>query len=191
MKIKLSLGNVLIKYMLFTFNLIFVMTGIALLGFGFLVKTLYHNYEHFLTPKYFDVASMFVTVGGIVVVVAFLGCCGAIKESAWMVLTLECCGSQNYTDWYPILNNSLPMSCCGNQIGAIGSLSCNEQSAFLHKPPCANILGHIVKENAGSIAVVALGIASVQFCVICFFQMLGIMFACTLGKSIRHQYQNM
>uniref|UniRef100_A0A8D8X7Q1 Tetraspanin n=1 Tax=Cacopsylla melanoneura TaxID=428564 RepID=A0A8D8X7Q1_9HEMI len=240
MKIKLSLGNVLIKYMLFTFNLIFVMTGIALLGFGFLVKTLYHNYEHFLTPKYFDVASMFVTVGGIVVVVAFLGCCGAIKESAWMVLTfglllgtlfivelagaagsfvlsanaipviqakfnetmklyshskeisrvwdllqsnLECCGSQNYTDWYPILNNSLPMSCCGNQIGAIGSLSCNEQSAFLHKPPCANILGHIVKENAGSIAVVALGIASVQ--------MLGIMFACTLGKSIRHQYQNM
>lgn len=240
MKIKLSLGNVLIKYMLFTFNLIFVVTGIALLGFGFLVRTLYHSYEHFLTPKYFDLASMFVTVGTVVVVVAFLGCCGAIKESAWMVLSfsfllgclfvvelvasagsfvlsenaksvvrvkfnetmklynhskeltrvwdvlqisLDCCGAENYTDWYPILNNSIPMSCCSNQIGAIGSSSCDAHSSFLRTAPCLNILGDIIKENAGSIAIVALGIA--------FVQMLGICFACTLGRSIRNQYQKM
>ncbi|XP_008474800.1 CD63 antigen-like isoform X1 [Diaphorina citri] len=240
MKIKLSLGNVLIKYMLFAFNLIFVVTGIALLGFGFLVRTLFQSYAHFLTPKYFDVASTFVTVGSIVVVVAFLGCCGAIKESAWMVLTfslllgalfvieivgsagsyvlsanaipviqdkfnetmklynhsqeltrvwdvlqssLDCCGAQNYTDWYPILNESLPMSCCGDQIGAVGSRTCDAQSASLHRQPCLHILGHIIQDNAGSIAIVALGIA--------FLQMLGILFACTLGKSIRYQYQQM
>lgn len=240
MKIKLSLGNVLIKYMLFTFNLIFVVTGLALLGFGFLVRTLYQSYEHFLTPSYFDLASLFVSVGAIVVGVAFLGCCGAIRESAWMVLTfsfflgclfvvelvasagsyvlsenaksvvhakfnetmklynhsgkitrvwdilqdnLDCCGAVNYTDWYPILNDSLPMSCCANEYGAIGSAQCDAQSTYLRHAPCLDILGGIIRENAGSIAIVALGIA--------FVQMLGICFACTLGKSIRNQYQKM
>ncbi|XP_050529245.1 CD63 antigen-like isoform X2 [Daktulosphaira vitifoliae] len=76
--------------------------------------------------------------------------------------TLQCCGAENVNDWYVILNNKLPMSCCGPVEGAIGQQSCTKDSDTLYKQPCYESLTKIVKENASTLGCVAMGIALLQ-----------------------------
>ncbi|XP_034949006.1 CD63 antigen [Chelonus insularis] len=85
--LKLSLGSRCIKYLLFSFNFFFVITGIILLAIGATIHAVYNDYHHFLDDKFFSVPSLCIVVGAIIFFIAFFGCCGAVRESYCMIVT--------------------------------------------------------------------------------------------------------
>ncbi|XP_022185872.1 CD63 antigen [Nilaparvata lugens] len=228
-----------IRYILFIFNLIFVVTGITLLAVGLVIENEYKEYATFLDHRFFSAPSLLVVVGTIIFFIAFFGCCGAIRENHCMVMTfsalmgtvfvmeliagitgyalcedtidvlrgtlnstmmeyphdkgyakiwdelqssLQCCGSDNYSSWYRVLNNSLPMSCCGPEYGAIHSVTCNHTLPNFYNAPCLDSLGSVIKEHAVTIGASGISIA--------FVQLLGVVFACRLARSIHVQYES-
>lgn len=76
-----------VKYLLFIFNFIFVITGIAILSVGAVIQAEYITYEGLLEQNYYSVPSLLIAIGVIIFIVAFFGCCGSIRENYCMVLT--------------------------------------------------------------------------------------------------------
>ena len=76
-----------IKYLLFSFNLLFWLSGLALIVIGAFLKVQYGDYLTFADNDYADAALFLIAVGVIVFVIAFLGCCGAIRENYCMITT--------------------------------------------------------------------------------------------------------
>jgi len=80
----------LAKYLVFIFNLLFFLAGIALIVIGSLAITDDKDVYDKIVPNVPDVqgvAIVFLSVGGIITVISFFGCCGAMKESALMLNT--------------------------------------------------------------------------------------------------------
>ncbi|XP_071561012.1 tetraspanin 6 [Temnothorax nylanderi] len=84
-------GMGVIKYLLFIFNFIFVLFGLAVLVLGVLAQLGNEGYSDYL-PEFNITAPAvtFIVIGCIIFVVAFLGCCGAIRESHCMIITFAC-----------------------------------------------------------------------------------------------------
>jgi len=80
-------GMTCVKYLLFCFNLLFAISGIAILTVGAIIHTVYHHYSEFVDPSFVSAPLVLIIVGGIVFVVAFFGCCGAFKENHCMIIT--------------------------------------------------------------------------------------------------------
>lgn len=77
-------------YIFFSCSLLyFQITGIILLSVGLTVKGYYNEYEHFLNNKYIYASDLLIVIGCVIFIVAFLGCCGAIKESPCLTLTVS------------------------------------------------------------------------------------------------------
>ncbi|KAI7792120.1 CD9 antigen [Triplophysa rosa] len=85
----LSSGEQCIKYILFFFNFVFWLAGTGVLAVGLWLrfdektKGLFSSNDSptvFLTGVY-----ILIVAGAIMMVVGFLGCCGAIKESSFML----------------------------------------------------------------------------------------------------------
>jgi len=233
----LNAGMRCIKYLLFTFSLLFVITGILIIGLGTTIHTIYGHFDTFLEERFFSPANLLIAIGCIVFVVAFFGCCGAARESTCMIMIfavllaivfilelsaglagyvlkdglkeylvhrvntsmqyystdpeiartidfmqekLQCCGLENYRDWEGKLENgaehttvvindsiTVPESCC------LGTCD------FIFANGCINRLEFVVGQSAITFASATIFIALLQ--------MLGVMFACSLGHSIRHQ----
>lgn len=68
----------------------------------------------------------------------------------------------SYQDWYPILNGSLPMTCCKSQTGAIGKEICDATVSTLYRSSCLTTLAAIIKSNATTLGAVGIGIAIAQ-----------------------------
>ncbi|XP_011495693.1 PREDICTED: CD63 antigen [Ceratosolen solmsi marchali] len=85
--LKLSTSSQCIKYLMFVFNLLFVITGIILLSIGSVIHSVYYNYHHFLDDRFFSVPSLLIAVGSIIFFIAFFGCCGAVRENYCMIVT--------------------------------------------------------------------------------------------------------
>ncbi|XP_063477514.1 CD63 antigen isoform X4 [Symphalangus syndactylus] len=149
-----------------------------------------------------------IAVGVFLFLVAFVGCCGACKENYCLMITFaiflslimlvevaaaiagyvfrdkfKCCGAANYTDWEKIPSmskNRVPDSCCVNVTVGCG-INFNEKA--IHKEGCVEKIGGWLRKNVLVVAAAALGIA--------FVEVLGIVFACCLVKSIRSGYEVM
>ncbi|XP_073946443.1 23 kDa integral membrane protein-like [Choristoneura fumiferana] len=80
-------GEFLVKYILFFANLFFALSGLALLGIGVAVQLKISIVTDIIDGFYEfgPIASM--VVGSVVFLIAFLGCCGAIRESNCMLVT--------------------------------------------------------------------------------------------------------
>lgn len=83
-------GQTCIKYLVFVFNFLFFIIGCALLGVGIYLKVgddKFINVAEDLSSisKYVTLGNLMIAVGIIIVIVAFFGCCGAIKESQIML----------------------------------------------------------------------------------------------------------
>ncbi|KAL6267791.1 hypothetical protein P5V15_000862 [Pogonomyrmex californicus] len=239
---ELGLAPKTIKYLMFAFNLFFVITGIVLLSIGLVIHGVYYQYQHFLDNSFFSVPSLLVAVGSIIFIIAFFGCCGAVRESYCMIITfctllaaiflleviggtmgyvmraqvasiaekkmletmpkyndskeiaqvwdhlqrdLNCCGTLNYTDWLKEKNNisGIPMSCCDNTIGAVGTSNCTKESPTLHQQSCMEAFVSFAKEHAAKIAGVGIGLAIIQ--------LVGIFLSSYLAKSIKNSYETM
>jgi len=78
----------MVKYILFIFNLICALCGIALLSVGIAVLLKYDDIIRAFDEINVNVAPiLFIVIGSIIFVIAFFGCCGAIRESHCMVST--------------------------------------------------------------------------------------------------------
>ncbi|KAL1772133.1 leukocyte surface antigen CD53 [Sigmodon hispidus] len=77
----------LLKYVLFIFNLLFWICGCCILGFGIylLVQDTYGVLFHNL--PFLTLGNVLVIVGSIIMVVAFLGCMGSIKENKCLLMS--------------------------------------------------------------------------------------------------------
>jgi len=89
----LNCGASLIKYVLFVFNLICAIGGIALMAVGGIalkkvgdVKHVFDDGDH---PGFFPAA--IIALGALVFVIAFFGCCGAIRESQCLLNLYSLC----------------------------------------------------------------------------------------------------
>jgi len=75
-----------VKYLLFGFNFILVITGVILLSVGLTVQGAFHGYSDILDGGFYSIPSFLIAIGAIIFFIAFFGCCGAIKENYWMTL---------------------------------------------------------------------------------------------------------
>ncbi|XP_002120275.2 tetraspanin-7 [Ciona intestinalis] len=103
--------------------------------------------------------------------------------------TLQCCGSNNYTDYYTLPGwnpNTVPMSCCSNltyckehevdnKIGIVGLPSQNA-SEYVYNQGCPQLVFGVVNKNLGIVIGSMFGVA--------FFQLVGLILSCCLASSI-------
>ncbi|KAK2579293.1 hypothetical protein KPH14_008251 [Odynerus spinipes] len=82
----LDVGLRCIKYLLCAVNSLFVLTGVMIISVGTTIYAVYEDFSHFLDPSYFSPATLLIVVGIFVFIIAFFGCCGALRESTCMVL---------------------------------------------------------------------------------------------------------
>ncbi|XP_059062805.1 uncharacterized protein LOC131855547 [Achroia grisella] len=85
-------GEFLVKYILFFVNLFFALAGLALLGLGIAIQLQLNVVLDTVPDHGIQVAPISaMVIGGIVFVIAFYGCCGAIRESNCMLVTYAIC----------------------------------------------------------------------------------------------------
>lgn len=95
----------------------------------------------------------------------------------------KCCGAANYTDWETVPlepKDRVPDSCCINVTAGCGV---NFKVKDIHTEGCVEKIGAWLRSNVLVVAAAALGIA--------FVEVLGIVFACCLVKSIQSGYEVM
>jgi len=80
-------GMKCIKYLLFAFNLLFFLVGLALIITGAVVQTKFKDLANLIGETELSPAYILIAVGVIIFIVAFFGCCGAIKENYCMLTT--------------------------------------------------------------------------------------------------------
>ncbi|XP_076362230.1 CD9 antigen-like isoform X2 [Tachypleus tridentatus] len=78
------------KYIIFTFNFILWCFGAALFGLGIWIRTDedFWEYENNLpVQNYYQATYIVITVGAILLIIGFIGCCGAATDSLCLLLT--------------------------------------------------------------------------------------------------------
>ncbi|GFO05594.1 tetraspanin [Plakobranchus ocellatus] len=80
-------GMKCVKYLLFLFNLIFVLAGIGLVAAGAYVKIKLDQYYDFFGNDYMGPGILLIVVGVFIFILAFFGCCGAYKENYCLTMT--------------------------------------------------------------------------------------------------------
>ncbi|XP_039955736.1 23 kDa integral membrane protein-like [Bactrocera tryoni] len=81
-------GGVLVKYILFIFNILFVVCGILLIVFGFILVSHIQQVGSFAqTFEANSVPIAILILGCVIFIISFLGCCGAIREDTCCTMT--------------------------------------------------------------------------------------------------------
>lgn len=84
-------GMKCIKVLLFLFNLIFVVAGIGLIATGAYVNIKMDEYYDFFGSDYLGPGILLIVVGVMIFLIAFFGCCGAMKENHCLTMTFAVC----------------------------------------------------------------------------------------------------
>ncbi|XP_054739207.1 23 kDa integral membrane protein-like [Anastrepha obliqua] len=81
-------GGVLVKYVLFIFNILFVVCGILLIVFGsILVSHIQQVGSVAQTMEANSIPIAILVLGSVIFIISFLGCCGAIRENTCCTMT--------------------------------------------------------------------------------------------------------
>ncbi|XP_047521242.1 tetraspanin-18-like [Pieris napi] len=81
-------GEFLVKYILFFANLFFALAGLALIGLGVAVELQIKEITNAVEASNFHIAPIAaIVVGSVVFLIAFFGCCGAVRENNCMLIT--------------------------------------------------------------------------------------------------------
>ncbi|KAG7208534.1 hypothetical protein KM043_014752 [Ampulex compressa] len=83
----MTCGMGMIKYLLFIFNFIFALCGLAILAVGVVIHLQLTHLSDTLAKNVDFPSVTLIVVGTIIFVIAFFGCCGAIRESHCMTVT--------------------------------------------------------------------------------------------------------
>jgi CD63 antigen len=80
-----------VKYLMFFFNLLFLLAGLAMVIIGAVAQA---STSHLRGLYGVNAGAIFIIViGGVIFIVAFFGCCGAIKENRCLLITFGVCMS--------------------------------------------------------------------------------------------------
>lgn len=78
----------LVKYLLFLFNLLCALCGIVFIVLGSIFLSHVSSFKEFLNELgAAQIPIGFIVLGGLIFIIAFFGCCGAIRESYCMSMT--------------------------------------------------------------------------------------------------------
>jgi len=82
-------ATALVKFIIFFFNFVFVVGRIALVAFGAIFYSGYKEYEKILPNlgPYGYPPILMMVIGCVVFLIAFMGCCGTLRESKCMMVT--------------------------------------------------------------------------------------------------------
>lgn len=80
-----------IKVLLFVFNFVFVVAGIGLIATGAYVNVKMDEYYDFFGSDYVGPGILLIIVGVLIFLIAFFGCCGAMKENHCLTMTFAIC----------------------------------------------------------------------------------------------------
>ncbi|XP_064103418.1 CD63 antigen-like [Macrobrachium nipponense] len=78
-------GPLTVKYLVFSFNLIFCLSGYLLIAIGGVAQGFFHQYIQFFEGQYETPAIGLIVLGAVILAVSFFGCCGAKRESVIML----------------------------------------------------------------------------------------------------------
>lgn len=94
---------------------------------------------------------------------------------------LQCCGMNSPADWSRVgfVENTVPESCC-KEVPSQGS-KCDVNSIHVNGDGCMMKLQYAIENNAMILGGVGIGIALIQ--------LIGVVFACCLARSIRREYE--
>ncbi|XP_033194795.1 CD63 antigen-like isoform X2 [Bombus vosnesenskii] len=76
-----------IKYLLFIFNFIFLICGLAILTLGVIVHLRVSEITDHIDTNLLFPSITLIVIGSIIFIISFFGCCGAIRESHCMTIT--------------------------------------------------------------------------------------------------------
>lgn len=76
-----------VKYLLFGFNLIFVIAAIGLIAAGAYVQIKLSDYYDFFGNEYTGPGILLICVGAFIFIIAFFGCMGALKENYCLTMS--------------------------------------------------------------------------------------------------------
>merc|ERR1711872_698545 len=193
-----------IKYLMFFFNVLFWLSGLALIIVGALIKSKYGTYLSFANAQYADAVIFIMEVAAGAMSLAYKKKVVEMADKAlknglkkyqkekgakeffdWLQQGFDCCGIDGQSDWTgknaTISVNgtsALPASCCKTDNT---NAKCVNKSGNLYIVGCKQKFLDFVKDKLVLIGAVALAIA--------FLQILGIIFACCMMREIRGQYE--
>ncbi|KAH0949791.1 hypothetical protein HN011_007427 [Eciton burchellii] len=103
-------------------------------------------------------------------------------QRSWDIMQhdLQCCGMNGPTDW-PMVGfpgNTVPDSCCKE---VPSQSKCDLNSIHVYSDGCMAKLQSAIENNAMILGGVGIGIALIQ--------LIGVIFACCLARSIRREYE--
>ncbi|XP_062318421.1 CD151 antigen isoform X1 [Osmerus eperlanus] len=76
-----SCGTICLKYLLFTFNLLFWLAGGAVMAVGVWTMVEKSDYISLLSSSYYSISAyILIAAGGIVIMTGIIGCCATLKE---------------------------------------------------------------------------------------------------------------
>ncbi|GLV41921.1 Tetraspanin 39D [Carabus blaptoides fortunei] len=84
---KMGCAAGLVKAIMFIFNFLFVLAGLALIGIGTLFFVKLETYDKVVVEQFKIAPTLMLIVGVVVFIIAFFGCCGVCRESYCMLVT--------------------------------------------------------------------------------------------------------
>uniref|UniRef100_A0A3Q2PGT4 Tetraspanin n=1 Tax=Fundulus heteroclitus TaxID=8078 RepID=A0A3Q2PGT4_FUNHE len=110
-----------VKYLVFLFNLLFWICGCVILGVGIYLKV--SKDGNAITDQYLPSFELMISIGVIIMVIGFLGCCGAYRENRCMLMMVGVVPRElkpKYSTFYLDLKRHkkmdliyLQLKCCG------------------------------------------------------------------------------
>uniref|UniRef100_K1P6P0 Tetraspanin n=1 Tax=Magallana gigas TaxID=29159 RepID=K1P6P0_MAGGI len=150
-----------IKYLFLIFNIIIWVLGCGVFAVGIWMQANRDSFSVVLpSHSFLTAASLVIIAGAITLVIGFVGCCGAIAENKCMMVVLQCCGVNNYTDWYDIKDRGQQVrpSCCVDP-----SPGCEKSQSFLwNTKGCMEEIEYLFSKNMQYIGIAGLCVAVIQ-----------------------------
>ncbi|XP_031671113.1 tetraspanin-8 isoform X2 [Oncorhynchus kisutch] len=194
--------NKCIKYLLFLFNLLFWISGCIILGVSIYLKVSKNG--NVIMDEAVPFVDLLIAVGVIIMVLGFLGCCGAIKENRCMLILSQVWVKESLAKLLPLKDQKpevqtdlqkleVEAKCCGlingpSDWGSTVPSSCDCvdtaqacQSANgrqVYSTPCVKFVTSFMEKNA----IIALGIAFGIAVLMLFGMAFAMTLYCQIGK---------
>ncbi|XP_065259901.1 tetraspanin-2 isoform X2 [Emys orbicularis] len=181
-----------IKFLLFAFNFVFWLAGLAVIAFGLWLRfggVLGDLTSEEKSPEYFYMGLyVLVGAGALMMTVGFFGCCGAVRESQCLlgaaVQEVQTIYKEAYDDYVMDMGKSnktliqfhTALQCCGKESEIQVKPTCPE--GIQMPKNCLDEIQNLINSNLQLVGIVGIGIAGITI--------FGMIFSMVLCCAIRN-----